>query len=135
MLKVTSYPAILEPTEDGYSAFFPDLPGAVSAGESYEAAVENAKGCLSLHIYGMQRDGDPIPNPSKVAEIMKLAEPGDYVALIEPDIFSVKAHQEDKSVRINIAFPKSLLEAVDQRAKQLGIDRSKLLQRAAREVL
>jgi predicted RNase H-like HicB family nuclease len=56
MLKVTSYPAILESTEDGYSAFFPDLPGAVSAGESYEAAVEDPKECLSLEWHFLSYD-------------------------------------------------------------------------------
>ncbi len=47
----------------------------------------------------------------------------------------MKAKQEDKAVRINITLPKFLLEAVDMRAYQLGIDRSKLIQKATREIL
>jgi hypothetical protein len=51
MFKVKPYLAILEKTDEGYSLFFPDLPGAISTGEDYEEAVENAKECLSFSIY------------------------------------------------------------------------------------
>ena len=135
MVKVKSYPVILEPTKEGYSVFFPDLPGAVSAGEDYEDAIRNAEECLSLHLYGMIADGDKLSKPTHMSKILKKLDKGELAALIHPDIFGVKARQEDKSVRINISFPRSLLEAVDSRARQLGIDRSKLLQKAAREVV
>jgi predicted DNA binding CopG/RHH family protein len=48
---------------------------------------------------------------------------------------AVKAQQEDKAVRINITLPRSLLEAIDARANQLHINRSMLIQKAAREVI
>src|ERR1700733_4395291 len=101
MLEIKPYPAILEPTKDGYSVFFPDLPGAISAGDDYEHAVFNATECLSLHLYGMIRDGETIPKPSHMSKILKILENGDLSALIHPDVFSVKAKQEDKAVRIN----------------------------------
>ena len=68
-------------------------------------------------------------------KILKKLEKSEAAALIHADVFGVKARQEDKAVRINITLPKSLLEAVDFRAQQLGVDRSKLLQKAAREVI
>ncbi len=135
MLKVKSYPAILEPTKEGYSVYFPDLPGAVSAGDNYEDAIENAEECLSLHLYGIITDGDKLPKPSHMSKVLKSLNQGEYATLIHPDIFGVKARQEDKAVRINISLPKSLLEAIDSRARQLGIDRSKLIQKAAIEVV
>ncbi len=135
MFKIKSYPAVLEKTKKGYSAFFPDLPGAVSAGKSYEEAVEKAKECLSLHLYGMLQDKEFIPEPTHIAEIMKKLEENELVALIEPDIFAIKAQQEDKAVRVNITLPKSLLEAIDAKAIQLHINRSLLIQKAAREVI
>src|SRR5215216_2341389 len=134
MLKVISYPAILEPTEDGCSVFFRDLLGAISVGKDYEDAIKNAEECISLHIYGMLTDGEKLPEPSHMSKVLKELAEGDLAALIHPDIFGVKARQEDKAVRVNISFPKALLEAVDSRALQLGIDRSKFLQKAAREV-
>lgn len=135
MPKVKSYPAILEPTKDGYSVFFPDLPGAISAGHDYEDAIKNAEESLSLHLYGMITDGDTLPKPSHMSKILKGLDKGELASLVHPDIFGVKARQEDKAVRINISLPRSLLDAVDSRAKQLGIDRSKLLQKAAKEVV
>lgn len=135
MLKVKSYPAILEPTKSGYSVLFPDLPGAVSAGDDYEDAIKNAEECLSLHLYGMLTDGDKLPNPSHMSKILKKLGEGEHATLIHPDVFGVKARQEDKAVRVNISLPKSLLDAIDSRARQLGIDRSKLIQQAAKEVV
>jgi len=135
MLKVKSYPAILEPTKEGYSVFFPDLPGATSVGGDYEDAVMNAEKCLSFHLYGIISDGDTLPKPSSMSKILKKLDKKELATLIHPDIFGVKARQEDKAVRVNISFPKSLLDAVDLRARQLGIDRSKLLQKAAKEAV
>ena len=135
MLKVKSYPAILEPTKDGYSVFFPDLPGAISAGDDYEDAIKNAEECLSLHLYGMITDSEKLPKPSNMSKILKGLDKGELATLIHPDIFGVKARQEDKAIRVNISLPKSLLEAIDSRAHQLGIDRSKLIQKAAKEAI
>jgi predicted RNase H-like HicB family nuclease len=135
MSKVKPYPAVLEPTKEGYSVFFPDLPGAVSVGDDYEDAIQNAEECLSLHIYGMITDGDKLPKPSHMSKILRILSKGELATLIHPDIFGVKARQEDKAMRINISMPKSLVEAIDLRARELGIDRSKLLQKAAREAI
>ena len=120
---------------EGYSVFFPDFPGAISAGDDYEDAVLNATECLSLHLYGMMKDDEQIPEPTHMSDVVKTLESGELSALIHPDVFAVKAKQEDKAVRINITLPKFLLEAVDMRAYQLGIDRSKLIQKATREIL
>ena len=135
MLKVKSYPAILEPVKDGYSVYFPDLPGAASTGDDYEDAIKNAEECVSLHLYGIMADGEKLPKPSHMSKILKGLEKGELATLVHPDVFGVKARQEDKAIRINISLPKSLLEAIDSRARQLGIDRSKLLQKAAREAV
>lgn len=135
MFKVKSYPAVLEKMKRGYSVFFPDLAGAVSAGKDYEDAIKQAKECLSLHLYGMLQDKESIPEPTHISEVMENLEKNELVALIEPDIFSVKAQQEDKAIRINITLPKSLLEAIDAKAGQLHINRSSLIQKVAREVL
>lgn len=135
MLKVNPYPAILEKTKKGYSVLFPDLPGAISAGKNYETAIKNAKECLSLHLYGMLQDKDPLPEPSHVSDVIKQLDEGDLIALIEADIFAVKAQQEDKAIRVNITLPRSLLEAIDAKAHQLHLNRSSLIQKAAREAI
>lgn len=135
MFKVKSYPAVLEPTKEGYSVFFPDLSGAISAGNNYEDAIQNAVECLSLHLYGIISDGEKLPKPSNMSKILKQLEKNELATLVHPDLFGVMARQEDKSIRINISMPKSLVEAIDFRAHELGIDRSKLLQKAAKEAI
>jgi len=64
MRKLT-YLAVFEPTKTGYSIYFPDFPGCISCAEGYGEAQKQAEEVLGLHIYGMEKDGDEIPVPSK----------------------------------------------------------------------
>ncbi|CCQ96581.1 conserved hypothetical protein [[Clostridium] ultunense Esp] len=68
MRKLT-YLAVFEPTETDYSVYFPDLPGCVSYGEDFEMARKQATEALEFHIYGMEKDGDVIPTPSKNLQV------------------------------------------------------------------
>jgi predicted RNase H-like HicB family nuclease len=68
MRKLT-YLAVFEPTETGYSVYFPDLPGCVSCGADFEAAQKQTVEVLGLHIYGMEKGGDAIPAPSKTPQV------------------------------------------------------------------
>ncbi len=69
MKQYYAYYVILEPSSDGFGAFFPDLPGTASGGVNFEDAVFSSKECLALHLHGMEEDGDPIPAPSTRDEI------------------------------------------------------------------
>ncbi|WP_304458704.1 type II toxin-antitoxin system HicB family antitoxin [Alicyclobacillus sendaiensis] len=69
-MRTCAYPAIFEPYEDGsYVVYFPDLPGCVTQGDDLPDAMRMAQEALSLHLYGMDRDGDPLPPPSALTEI------------------------------------------------------------------
>lgn len=60
-----TFPALFEPESNGaYSVSFPDLDGCFTQGDSYEAAYSNAVDALSLHLYGMEEDGESVPAPS-----------------------------------------------------------------------
>lgn len=61
--------AVFEPTESGYSVYFPDLPGCVSYGADFEDARKQAAEALGLHIYSMEKDGDEIPTPSESPQV------------------------------------------------------------------
>ncbi len=80
MRKVT-YLAVFEPCASGYGVYFPDLLGCVSLGENFEAALKNAEDALGLHLYGMEKDGEAIPAPSKTPTLIEGTEQG---ALISP---------------------------------------------------
>ena len=58
------YPAIFNYDTDGIAIEFPDLPGCLTCGDDINEAVKNAKECLGLHLYGMRKDNDPIPEPT-----------------------------------------------------------------------
>ncbi len=69
------YPAILEgDARAGFSLYFPDLPGCVSAGDSATEAALNAAEALMLHVEGLMAEGLRVPEPSDLADIHP--EPG-----------------------------------------------------------
>ena len=60
-----TFSARFEPEADGsYSVSFPDLDGCFTQGTTYESAYANAVDALSLHLYGMEEDGESIPSSS-----------------------------------------------------------------------
>lgn len=58
------YLIVIEQTETGYSAYAPDLPGCVAAGESSEKAEENMRSAIQFHIDGLKLEGMEIPEPA-----------------------------------------------------------------------
>ena len=66
------YPVIYEPSPTGFSAYVPDLPGCVAAGESLDETRDLIAGAIAMHIEGMREDGEPIPEPS-LSELVEVA--------------------------------------------------------------
>lgn len=72
-----TYLGVFEPADDGgFSVYFPDLPGCASYGDTLDEAQRNARDALALHLYGMEKDGDPIPSPSVAPEVDPETAPG-----------------------------------------------------------
>lgn len=70
MSLLSNYPAILEgDAETGFSVYFPDLDGCVSAGDSASEAALNAQEALALHLEGLMGEGLPVPPPSYLSVI------------------------------------------------------------------
>ena len=61
---MTKYTIIIEKGEGNYSAYCPDLPGVVSAGETEEETAELMKEAIELHLEGLKEDRIPIPEPT-----------------------------------------------------------------------
>ena len=65
------YIALIHKDADSdFGVSFPDLPGCVTAGVDLDNARGMAEEALGLHLEGMERDGDPIPEPSSLEAIM-----------------------------------------------------------------
>lgn len=130
MRKVT-YFGVFEPSGDGYSVYFPDLPGCISFGDSFEEAQKEAADALGLHLYGMEKDGEVIPAPSKVPTVDPDTVPGYVVSSIAvyPDM--VKDELDNKRIRTNITIPAWLKEV----AEQSGVNYSRILETALMDYL
>ena len=75
------YPAIFTKTTTGYAVRFPDLAGCVSAASTVDSAHLMAREGLGLHMWGMETDGDPIPESTPIDQL-ELDE-GEVVGLVE----------------------------------------------------
>jgi predicted RNase H-like HicB family nuclease len=67
------YLIILEKTSTGYSAYSPDLPGCVSAGDSAEETEANMREAIEFHIEGLLQEGLTIPAPQSRASYVEVA--------------------------------------------------------------
>ena len=61
---MAKYTIIIEKGEDNYSAYCPDLPGVISAGDTEEETAELMKEAIELHLEGLKEDRIPIPKPT-----------------------------------------------------------------------
>jgi predicted RNase H-like HicB family nuclease len=118
-----------DPDSD-YGVSFPDLPGVITAGSDLDEARKMAVEALAFHLEGMAQDGEAVPEPSSLEEVMSIAENRDGVAvLIEAPAAEVK------SVRINITMPADVLDQIDKYAEREGFTRSGFLAQAAKKVM
>jgi len=62
------YLVIIEGMDGNYSAYSPNLPGCVAAGDTREETPRLMREAIALHLMGLQEDGAPIPPPASTAE-------------------------------------------------------------------
>ena len=108
-----AYPATLTPDREvgGFTVTFPDLPEAITQGESRLDALKQAADCLDEAIAGRIRRGDEIPLASKTKAIQTLvsvpplmaAKAALYLAMREAKMSNVKLAKQlgcdEKDVR------------------------------------
>lgn len=115
-----------DPDSD-YGVSFPDFPGVVTAGTDLDDARRMAEEALAFHVEGMVEDGEAIPEPSSLDQVMADAANLDAVAVLIP----LKS-QARKSVRLNITLPEEVLREIDAYAEAHGLTRSGFLAQAAK---
>jgi predicted RNase H-like HicB family nuclease len=54
---------IIEGEGDSYSAYAPDLPGCVAAGDSPEEVERMMREAIALHVQSLQAHGESLPAP------------------------------------------------------------------------
>jgi predicted RNase H-like HicB family nuclease len=113
-----------------YGVSFPDFPGVVTAGTTLDDARAMAEEALAFHIEGLVADGEAIPEPSGLEEVMLDPDNRDGVAIL----VAVKTEAK-KAVRVNVTLPEDVLERIDQYAEAHGFTRSGFLTQAAKQAM
>jgi predicted RNase H-like HicB family nuclease len=72
-LEMSRYTVFIEPTETGFSAYVPDLPGCVAAASTLEETRDLIKEAIEFHIEGMRMNGDAIPEPTRHVEQIEVS--------------------------------------------------------------
>lgn len=138
---LSMYPACFYKEEEGYSVVFPDLNYLATQGDSFEEAMEMAVDCLAGYLYTAQRDGEPIPAPSKLEDIDPVALSKELdpdmpvseaiVNLVAVDVAEYAKKHFEKSVKKTLSIPAWLNDA----AMAQGINFSRVLQQALKDQL
>jgi predicted RNase H-like HicB family nuclease len=55
--------------ESGYSAYSPDLPGVVAAGETRSETEQLMREAMAEHIALLRQSGQPVPEPGNAAGV------------------------------------------------------------------
>ncbi len=66
------YAILIERTDNGYSAYAPDLPGCIAAADTKIEVEELIREALSLHLESLREHGDPIPEPQTTATLIEV---------------------------------------------------------------
>ena len=68
--RMSGFIALVHKDRDtSYGISFPDLPGCISAGDTFEETLENAAEALAGHLSVMKADGDLIPRSRSLEEL------------------------------------------------------------------
>ncbi|MGD0154331.1 MAG: type II toxin-antitoxin system HicB family antitoxin [Thermacetogeniaceae bacterium] len=108
------FPAVFDPCEEGgYCITFPDLSGIVTEGDTIKESYAMAKEALELHLWGMEDDDDPIPDPTPPNKIE--VPPGGFVSLIEALLPPIRDKMANKAINKTLTLPKWLNDLGESR--------------------
>ena len=126
------YPAVFhKENNDTYWVEFPDLPGCLTQGKSFNDAL-----CMADDVLGEWLNSkeffqvDHFDEPTELGKIMK-RYPGELVSMVEYDDVSWKKEHAKVSIHKTVSLPQWLYEL----ASEKGISLSKTLQKALKDEL
>jgi predicted RNase H-like HicB family nuclease len=123
------FPAIFTVDDDGISIEFPDLPNCLTCGDTEEEAVLMAKDALELHLYGMEEEGQNIPESTKVNRIN--TDENQFVVMIDVYMPPIRDEMALRSIKKTLTIPKWLNDIAEQKA----VNFSFVLQKALKQHL
>jgi predicted RNase H-like HicB family nuclease len=66
------YMVVYEQTPNNWSAYVPDLPGCVAAGDTREEVEQLIREAIELHIEALREDGEPVPQPGAWTQLVEV---------------------------------------------------------------
>lgn len=123
------FPAFFCCDEDGVSVEFPDLPGCLPCAPDQETAFQNAREALGLHLFGMEQDGETIPEPTPVSQLRP--EQGQITVLIDVYMPAVCCRVKKATMKKTLSVPVWL----NMQAERAGINFSQVLQEGLKQRL
>ena len=70
------YVALIEKTGNGYSAYLPDLPGCVAAGDTLAETEQLIREGAMYHVELMSEHGETVPEPTSTVIEVEVEVPG-----------------------------------------------------------
>ncbi len=128
------YIAFLHGDGDGFGISFPDFPGCVSDGATAEEAVARAEAALAFHVEGMEEDGEALPRPRTLDEVLADADLAEWRSGAQV-VHVPLLIDRGTARRVNVSLDPGLLDAIDAEAARRGMTRSAFLSSAARAEL
>ena len=123
------FPAVFDYHDDKIAIHFPNLDGCISSGDTEQDAFDMANEALTLHLWGMEQDRDPIPEPSLIKDLQ--LDENQRAVLIKVFMPPFRAKQENKLVKKTLTIP----EYLNILGEHNGVNFSQLLQKALKEHL
>lgn len=119
-----SFIAVFDVAADGISIEFPDLPGCLPCADTMEEALKNANEALGLHLWGLEQDGEEIPEPTQIQNIT--LEKNQVPAIIEVFMPAFRDKLNNRFVKKTLSLPAWLADMADKD----GVNCSKIFQNA-----
>lgn len=69
---MTKYLIVVEPTQTGFSAYSPDLPGCIATGSTRAEVERNMREAIAFHLDGLREEGQAVPEPQSYSAYVEL---------------------------------------------------------------
>lgn len=129
------YVALIDGAPGAYGVVFPDLPGCTAMGDTVDEALVNAGEALRDWVEATEAHGGNVPEPRDAETLSKDREVQE--ALAEGSMLTsvLLVRNLGRPVKANLSLDSGVLASIDAAAGRLGITRSALVERLAKEKL
>lgn len=123
-----AYPIVMTQGQSFIVAYIPDFD-INTQGETVADTIEMARDAIGLMGIDMQDDGEPLPQPSALADV--LAPAGAILSLVDVDFAEYRRKNDLRTVKKNCTIPSWL----NFEAEKAGLNFSAVLQTALKNEL